>query len=87
MNKTEFKKTLKSLSNQDGILDKELINSASNNLKNDTINYIVRNRQAIVKHFLNEETDMNWLHAMGYLYHSKNKNFDFLCTSENMKVG
>jgi hypothetical protein len=82
MKKSEFKKALKELSGTDKFLCKEKIKLASDELKNSMINFLVRDRQAIVEDLLNEKTDRSWLSAMGYMYHFKNDKFSFLGTCE-----
>lgn len=82
MNTTEFNAALKNLSNNKNMLCKDKISKASNELKNQIINFLVRNRQAIIKDLINQETDQSWLSSCGYLYHFSNTQFDFLATCE-----
>ena len=86
MNKTEFNVILRKNSNKKtGLLDVTKIAALDNKTNGKLINYIVRNRMAIVTAFLNAETDMSWLHSMGYLYPAKNKaGFELLCTCETL---
>ncbi len=86
MNKTEFNVILRKNSNKKtGLLDVSKVSSLDNQTKNKMINYIVRRRMAIVKAFINPETDISWLHSMGYLYQAKNKaGFELLCTCETL---
>jgi hypothetical protein len=79
---TEFNKALKSLSNSNNMLCKDKISKATNELKNEIIIFLVRNRQAIIKDLINSETDQSWLTSCGYLYNFSNSHFDFLATSE-----
>lgn len=82
MKKREFNKILKELT-YEGVLMAEKIVMLTNEKRNEIINYLVRNRAPIVKNFINNTTDMGWLHSMGYLYSKKGKKFEFLCTCEN----
>ena len=86
MTKTEFNAILRQNSNKKtGLLNVVKISELCNATKNEMINYIVRRRMAIVTAFLNPETDMSWLHSMGYLYPAKNKaGFELLCTCETL---
>ena len=86
MNKTEFNVILRKNSNKKtGLLDVAKIAVLPNAIKGEMINYIVRKRMAIVTAFINPETDMSWLHSMGYLYPATNKaGFELLCTCETL---
>jgi hypothetical protein len=83
-NEREFNKVLRSMCTKVGILDQNKVKAAPNELRNECINFVVRNRGAIVKCLINSDTDMSWLASMGYLYHAKNGNWEYLCTSENV---
>jgi hypothetical protein len=91
MKHREFNKLLERLSitvDGDGkkkkskLLSTELILKETPEVLNSIIDYLVRARAPIVKEFINKETDITWLHSMGYLYEKKGKLFTFLCTSE-----
>jgi hypothetical protein len=84
MTNREFNKTLKGISNKEGILDAEKIKALPNETKNKLVNYLVTKREPIVKDFINSDTDVSWLSCMGYMYPAKGKVFEFLCTCENM---
>ena len=49
--------------------------------RHDMLMHIVRNRGPIHAKLITSELDRAWIHAMGYLYTSKQ---GFLCTCENM---
>jgi hypothetical protein len=82
MKTLEFNAALKNLSNNKNMLCKDKIAKAPNELKNQIINFLVRNRQAIIKDLINLETDQSWLSSCGYLYHFSNAHFNFLATCE-----
>lgn len=88
MKQNEFNALLRQNSDKkSGHLDVAKIALLPNAVRNQMINYIVRKRMAIVTAFINDETDVSWLHSMGYLYNHKNKaGFEFLCTCENIPV-
>lgn len=83
MNNLEFNRLLRSISGKNGLLDKQKILALSDDIKEDVVFYLVRNREAIVTEFLGPNTDRAWLAACAYTYHASNKHFTFLCTSEN----
>lgn len=86
MKETEFNVILRQNSNKNtGLLDVEKVRSLNNEIKEKMLHYIVRKRMAIVTAFINDLTDMQWLHSMGYLYTAKNKaGFELLCTCETL---
>jgi hypothetical protein len=86
MNNTQFNQHLKFLSGKSGLLDKQKMADAPNDLKNQLIDHIVRKRHAIVNDLINPETDLSWLHSMGYLYKASTKQYDFLCTCETLST-
>lgn len=82
MNKREFDKTIRSISTK-GRLDLKLVAELSNNSKAVLVNYIVRQRGAIVKDLIPDNFDMSWLHSMGYLYETRGLLYTFIHTSEH----
>ncbi len=81
----EFNKILKELS-YEGVLMAEKISVLPSEKKNEIISFLVRNRQPIVRNFINNTTDISWLSSNGYLYNKQGKKFEFLCTCENQNV-
>lgn len=83
MKKTEFERKIKELSHK-GLLSKKKLAALSNADKTELLHYIVGRRVALIKDLINPETDLSWLHSMGYLYEARNEHFEFLCTSEQL---
>lgn len=84
MKKTEFNKILKeNTEKKSSLLDNNKIKNLDNDVKNAMILYIVRKRMPILNELLNDETDMSWLHSMGYLYETQGKKYKFLHTIEH----
>lgn len=82
MKKKEFNTLVKSLTVGDR-LSLQKIACLTNTVKNDMINYIAGKRGAILADLLNEETDLKWLKALGYLYRYNNGHFEFLGLCEH----
>lgn len=83
MTNTEFNKELKNLSNKKGFLDITKIKAAPEELKRKLLYKIVKHRHPVVIELI-PESELSWLHSMGYLYTKKGKIYNFLCTCENL---
>lgn len=46
------------------------------------LHFIVRSRWPVITELLCPSIDMAWLHAMGYLYRTKGRVFEFIHTCE-----
>ena len=84
MKTKEFNLALKELSNKKGLLDKTKLLTTNDDLKKQLVEKIVRHRHPIVIELITREL-VPWLESMGYLYKKQGKNYNFLCTCENMR--
>lgn len=84
MKKREFNKYIKQISDRKTkLIDVNKIKDLSFDVRKSMVEFIVRNRQVILKDLIPEGFDWNWLHAMGYLYEAKGNYFTFVHNSEN----
>ena len=79
MKKREFNKILKECSiKQSDILDIDKINALSDEVKNDMVYFIARNRGPILSNLISQSLPVNWLTSMGYLYVTQSKKNGFV---------
>jgi hypothetical protein len=65
-------------------LDIEKIVNLTDDERSDMVNFIVRNRQPVIKDLIPEQFDMSWLASMGYLYTTTGKSgYTFVHTCEH----
>jgi hypothetical protein len=82
MNRREFNKTLKSCLTKKN-LDKAKLAALPDDTKFLMVNFLVRKRAPVLIELIGPLTDKNWLAAMGYLYQTKGKEFEFIHTGEH----
>lgn len=81
MNKKEFNRVIKSITVvEDGKkrLSLDLLQGLSNEVKNQMIQVIVSARRPVLVDLINKDTDISWLHSMGYLYPKKGGEYEFV---------
>jgi len=81
MNKKEFNRVIKSITVvEDGKkrLSLDLLQGLSNEVKNQMIQVIVSARHPVLVDLINKDTDISWLHSMGYLYPKKGDEYEFV---------
>lgn len=81
MNRKEFNRVMKSITVvKDGHkqLDMDLLRDLSNDVKNQLIKVIVSARHPVLVDLVNKDTDISWLHSMGYLYQIKGASHHFI---------
>lgn len=82
MKKREFNKIIKSISKKEAGRTVLCVDSASalpSETKNDIIRFLVKRRAPIIRVLLNSDTDLNWLHSMGYMYWKSPGDCECLC--------
>jgi hypothetical protein len=82
MTKTEFNKTLRSISTK-GKLNLKKIEKLPIVVREALVFHIVRNRGPVVKELIPANFDWEWLYAMGYLHETKGKEYTFVHTCEH----
>ena len=81
MNKKEFNRVIKSITVvEDGKkrLSLDVLQGLSNEVKNQMIQVIVSARHPVLVDLINKDTDISWLHSMGYLYPKKGGEYEFV---------
>lgn len=59
-------------------LSLELLKKLDNDVKNQMIEFLVRKRYPVLVAFINSDTNIPWLNSMGYMYHMKGAEHDFI---------
>lgn len=81
MKRKEFQSVLKSITvTEDGKkkLSLDLLKELDNDVKNKMIQVLVSARHPVLIALINTDTDIPWLHSMGYLYRMNGSEHDFI---------
>ena len=85
MGKREFTRTIKFLTTR-GVINVDRISMLSDSTRSDVVKHIVSNRGPIVEELIPEGFDMSWLASCAYMYRTKGKKYNWLCTQEHQIV-
>lgn len=81
MNRKQFNSVMKSITvveNGHRRLSVDLLRDLSNDVKNQLIRVLVSARHPVLVDLINKDTDISWLHSMGYLYSKKDGEYEFV---------
>lgn len=87
MKKREFAAVLRSITTQTkappgGLKRKKLDRSKAQalppDIKKRVVNYLVRNRDAVLVEFIDQHTDISWLASCGYMYRHEANGYSFV---------
>lgn len=85
MNRREFTAVLRSITDRKRqLVDQEKARALPEDVRDQLVRFIVRNRGPVLTVLLGPQTDRSWLASMGYLYPFSRSGFEFVGTCERV---